>query len=85
MYNYFYHYGYLTNEFKVPDIKSRYYFNYIEIPDINIKTKIDNEYIQKLRSIYAQGITFWHYRDESTWLGVDDYTYENVEMNLIGV
>lgn len=85
VYNYFYHYGYATNDFKVPDIKSRYYFNYIQIPDININSKIDNEYIQKIKSIYAQGITFWHYRDESTWLGVDDYTYENVEMNLIGV
>ena len=85
VYNYFYHFGYATNDFKVPDIKSRYYFNYIQIPDINIDSKIDNEYIQKLKSIYAQGITFWHYRDESTWLGVDDYTYENVEMNLIGV
>lgn len=85
VYNYLYHYGYASNDFKVPNIKSRYYFNYIQIPDININSKIDNEYIQKLKSIYNNGITFWHYRDESTWLGVDDYTYENVEMNLIGV
>lgn len=85
MYNFFYHYGYSTNDFKVPDIKNRYYFNYIQIPDINIKSKIDDEYIQKIKSIYNNGITFWHYRDESTWLGVDDYTYENVEMNLLGV
>lgn len=85
VYNYFYHYGYVSNDFKIPDIKSRYYFNYIQIPDINIKSKIDNEYIQKIKSIYDNGITFWHYRDENTWLGVDDYTYENVEMNLIGV
>lgn len=85
VYNYFYHFGYATNDFKIPNVKSRYYFNYIQIPDININSKIDNEYIQKLKSIYAQGITFWHYRDESTWLGVADYTYENVEMNLIGV
>ena len=85
VYNYFYHFGYATNDFKIPDVKSRYYFNYIQIPDVNIKSKIDNEYIQKIKSIYNNGITFWHYRDESTWLGVDDYTYENVEMNLIGV
>lgn len=85
VYNYLYHYGYVANDFKIPNIKSRYYFNYIQIPDINIKTKIDNEYIQKLKSIYNNGITFWHYRDANTWLGVDDYTYENVEMNLIGV
>lgn len=84
-YNYFYHFGYLTNDFKLPDIKSRYYFNYIQIPDINIKTKIDNEYIQKLKSIYNNGITFWHYRNADTFRGIDDYTYENVEMNLIGV
>lgn len=85
VYNYFYHYGYVSNDFKIPNIKSRYYFNYIQIPDINIKSRIDNEYIQKIKSIYDKGITFWHYRDENTWLGVDDYTYENVEMNLIGV
>lgn len=85
VYNYFYHYGYSVNDFKLPNLKSRYYFNYIQMPDVNIETKIDNEYIQKIKSIYNNGITFWHYRDESTWRGVDDYTYENVEMNLIGV
>lgn len=84
-YNMFYHYGYKVNDFKVPNLKSRYYFNYIQIPDANIFTKIDNEYIDKLKSIFNDGITLWHYRNASTWRGVDDYTYENVEMNLIGV
>lgn len=84
-YNFFYHYGYKCNDFKVPDLKSRYYFNYIQMPDVSMFTKIDNEYIQKLKSIYSNGITIWHYRDANTWKGVSDYTYENVEMNLIGV
>ena len=85
VYNYLYHFGYTCNDFKVPNIKSRYYFNYIQIPDVNVKSTIDNEYIQKLKAIYDRGVTFWHYRNAETFRGIEDYTYENVEMNLLGV
>lgn len=85
VYNFFYHYGYQSNDFKVPNLKSRYYFNYIQIPDINIDTRIDDEHIQRLKAIYSRGITIWHYRNAETYRGIGDYTYENAETNLIGV
>lgn len=83
IYNYFYHYGYKSNSFKKPNIKSRYYFNYIKMVGTNIKTNIDAEYKNELVTIYNNGITIWHYRNKDTFKGVNNYAYENVEMSLI--
>ena len=83
LFNYFYRYGYACNNFKLPDIRSRYYFNYIQSPDMCIDSGIDNEYINKIKQIYRDGITIWHYRDENTFKGVENYDYENVEMTFI--
>jgi len=81
--DYFYRYGYSYKKFTTPNLKSRYYFNYIQAPDMCIDTGIDNEYISKLKSIFANGITIWHYRDSATWGGVENYQYDNVEMSLL--
>ena len=83
LYNFFFHFGYKCKEYKTPNLKSRYYFNYIKTIDTNIFSDIDNEYIDKLKSIYEKGITIWHYRDALTFRGVGDYQKENVEMSLI--
>lgn len=83
IYNYFYHYGYKSNSFKKPNIKSRYYFNYIKMVGTNIKTNIDAEYKNELANIYNNGITIWHYRNKDTFKGVNNYEYENAEMSLI--
>ena len=82
-YELFYHYGYSCKDFLVPNLKSRYYFNYIQAPDMCLDTAIDNEYITKLKSIFANGITIWHYRDANTWQGVENYQYENIEMSQL--
>lgn len=84
IFNYFYHYGYKANDFKKPNIRSRYYFNYIKTTGANIKTNIDADYKNEIASIYDRGITIWHYRDANTFKGVNNYNYENVEMTLIG-
>lgn len=83
VFNYLYVYGYKTNEIKTPNIKSRYYFNYIKTIGVNIKSNLDNNYISKLSEIYNNGITIWHYRNSVTWKGLFNYDYENAEMNLI--
>lgn len=85
IFEYLYHYGYKANVFKVPDLKSRYYFNYISIYDASIDTNIDNEYINEIKRILDKGITFWHYRDESTWKGIEYYDKENVEMSIYNI
>ena len=83
IFNYFYHYGYKCNDFKKPNTRSRYYFNYIKTIGANIKSNIDADYKNELQSIYDKGITIWHYRNASTFKGVNNYDYENVEMNLL--
>lgn len=85
LFNYFFHYGYKCNDFKKPNIKSRYYFNYIKTIGANIKSNIDNDFISEIESIFNNGITFWHYREANTFKGVNNYNYENVEINLMEV
>lgn len=84
IFKYFTHFGYKCNDFKKPNLKSRYYFNYIKTIGVNIKTNIDSEYKNELMRIFNQGVTIWHYRNETTFKGVNNYDYENVEMSLIG-
>ena len=84
IFNYFYHYGYKCNDFKKPNVRSRYYFNYIKTIGANIKTNIDANVKTEIMQIYDNGITIWHYRDKNTFKGVNNYDYENVEMNLMG-
>lgn len=79
---YFYHYGYACKDFKKPNIRSRYYFNYIKTIGANIKTNIDTEHKTAIRNIFDNGITIWHYRDSATFKGVNNYDYNNTEMNL---
>lgn len=85
IFNYFYHYGYSCNDFKTPNLRSRYYFNYIKTIDANIKSNISNEYIMELKALFDKGITIWHYRDAETFKGIRNYAYENVEMALMPV
>lgn len=79
---YFMNYGYKCSTFKKPNLKSRYYFNYIKTVGANVKGNIDNIILNQLRQIYDNGITFWHYREESTFL-FRDYQYENIEVSMI--
>lgn len=83
-YKYFQHYGYKANEFKKPDTRSRFYFNYIKTIGANIKTNIDAEYKSQLANIFDTGVTIWHYRGSDSFKGVNNYEYENAEMALIG-
>ena len=83
IFNYLYHYGYKCNSFKKPNVRSRYYFNYIKTTDANIKSNISNEYISELKALFEKGLTIWHYRDDATFKGIRNYAYENVEMALM--
>lgn len=83
IFNYFYHYGYACNNFKTPNLKSRYYFNYIKTIGINIKSNIDADFKAEIENAYNKGLTIWHYRDALTFKGVNNFDYENVETNLM--
>lgn len=81
-FEYFYVYGYRCNNIKVPNLKSRYYFNFIQTTGANIKSDLSNNIASRISAIFDKGITFWHWRDAS-FKGVHNYAYENVEMSLI--
>lgn len=83
-FEYFYHYGYKCNTFKTPNLRSRYYFNYIKTTGANIKGNLTSDQKAVLREIYDNGITIFHYRDASTFKGINNFEYENVEMTLLG-
>lgn len=83
VFNYFYHYGYKCNDFKKPNTRSRYYFNYIKTIGANIKTNIDADFRAEIENAYNNGLTIWHYRTAGTFKGINNYDYENVETNLL--
>lgn len=82
IFKFFQQFGYLTNELKVPNLKSRYYFNFVQIAGAVINSSIANTFINQIRAILQRGITFWHYRNASTWHGIANYNYENLEMSI---
>lgn len=83
IFKYFTHYGYKCNDFKKPNTRSRYYFNYIKTIGANIKTNIDADFRAEIANAYNNGLTIWHYRDALTFKGINNYDYENVETNLL--
>ena len=83
IFKYFTHYGYKCNDFKKPNTRSRYYFNYIKTIGANIKSEIDADFRADIQQIFDNGITIWHYRNATTFKGVNNYDYENVETNLL--
>ena len=60
---YFHVFGYKSNDFKVPNIHTRQYFNYIQTTMCNIQCNFYNEDILRIKSIFDSGITLWHTDD----------------------
>lgn len=83
-FGFFYRLGYAVRQYKTPNTKSRYYFNFIKTTECVLKTnKVSAGYAEALKDIYNKGITIWHYRDETTF-NYMDYNLENWEISLIG-
>lgn len=76
--NYFAMYGYLQNRIMKVNTKSRYYYNYISAPDINIKSnKIPSLYLNKLKNIF-KSVTIWHVDNDG--VVPCDYSMDNKEV-----
>lgn len=75
-------YGYKCNELKIPDLKSRYYYNYIKMYQANIYGDIDNDELTRIRQIFEAGVTFWHYNDGDINM-INDYKFDNVERKFV--
>ena len=65
-------FGYKVNRLKVPQFTSRTNWNYVKTIDSNMEGDIPQEDLQKIRSIFDNGVTFWH--NPATML---DYTQNN--------
>lgn len=79
-YRNFRYYGYMVNRMEVPNIKSRYYFNYICTMNTVIEGNLPADVKQSLVDILERGITFFH-GDHCT--STTYPTYENIERSII--
>lgn len=61
--DYFTHYGYKVNDFKVPNITGRKFWNFVKLADCNINLTAPVEMVAKIKSILMNGVTFWHTDD----------------------
>lgn len=64
-------FGYKINEVKIPNFHTRQYWNYVQTSSCTITGNFNNEDLQKLKSVFDNGITFWHTDD------VGNYSLDN--------
>lgn len=83
VYDYFYRFGYKANKFGIPNLRSRYYFNFIKTIDISIAGNINNSVREELIGIFNRGTTIWHDRIDNDVV-IHQHDLENVEVSLIG-
>lgn len=65
-------YGYKVNAFKVPNLTSRQYWNYVKTIGANIEGNIPQADMDEIKELFDRGITIWH--DTAHYL---DYTQNN--------
>lgn len=76
--SFFHMYGYKQEKLMKPDLRNRKYFNYVKCYKANIfGSKIDKADMKLLKSIYENGITFWHIDRGAIPL---DYSKDNPEV-----
>lgn len=79
--DYFTMFGYATHQVKVPNIRGRRYFNYVQTKACILEGAIPEIYKQKMINIFNNGITFWHTENLASVADVDniigDYTVAN--------
>jgi hypothetical protein len=67
-------YGYKMNEVKIPNLHSREHFNFVKTIGANIYGDIPNQDLEKIRSMFNNGVTLWH----GDWVG--NYALANSEV-----
>jgi len=69
--DFFMMYGYKVNEVKVPNFHTRKSYNFVQTATCNITGNFNNDDLQKLKSVFDNGITLWHVND------IGNYELEN--------
>lgn len=70
--DYFTMYGYKVNRVATPNIHKRLNWDFIKTIDVNIEGNVPEKDLEKIRSLFDNGCTFWH--NTNTFL---DYGYAN--------
>ena len=61
----FYYAGYIVNEQMIPEISSRYWFNFVQATlVINDSSNLTSEIEDDIKEKFEQGVTFLHYHDK---------------------
>jgi len=64
-------FGYKVDRVKIPNFKTRRYWNYVQTLNCNIIGNMNNDDLTELKRVFDNGITFWHTED------VGNYALEN--------
>ena len=73
--------GYTVKRVKLPNLRSRLRYNYIKTIGANVVGSFNQEDLAKIRAIFDNGVTFWHWNDKN--FKPYDYSLENIETSLI--
>ncbi|MDY2893181.1 MAG: hypothetical protein SOT41_05335 [Candidatus Faecisoma sp.] len=71
--DYFKKYGYAYNKIETPLLRTRKSWDYIRCIDANITGNINDNSLEKIKTIFNQGVTIWHTSD------VGNYSLNNDE------
>ena len=56
-------FGTQTNRLKIPNLRTRTHFNYVQTTMLNVQSHFYNDDIQRFKQIFDSGITLWHTND----------------------
>ena len=77
--DYFAMFGYKQNKILTPNIRNRYYYNYIKTVGANLKSNnIPRHHFEQLKAIFDKGVTVWNIDREGVVVG--DISRENYEI-----
>lgn len=62
--NYFSKFGYKVNDYKIPELKSRRYFNYVKCSEVNLVGNVPSNHLNIMKAIFSSGVTLWHNLDK---------------------
>ena len=74
--DYFQAYGYACHQVKVPNTKSRIKWNYVKTVGAIVHGDLPNDEAERIRNIYDNGVTFWHY-------GATMYDYDTANNTVL--
>lgn len=60
---YFKMFGYKVHELKVPNLKTRQSYNFIQMAYANVYGDIPHEDLQRIKTMFEDGVTLWHTSD----------------------